>query len=271
MKVNYKIKFKIINSLIILLLFICTPIFLYASIEIEGSLKHIYKGNKGEVYKGTIKIHNSDKTNQEVKIYQTELLYNYNDFTFYDDPGTNLRSNANWVKYSPKTVIVKGEESIYIQYEVCIPKDDTIKGTYWSVLMIEGVNSIDTNQAGQMNINTITRYAVQLITEINGNSIGKLEFLSPTLINDNGKLFLAVDITNTGEHYILPEVSIEFFDETGRSIKKVIAAKKGLFPTTSNRYRFSLEGLVSGKTYAATIVAAGSDEDVFGLDYTLYF
>lgn len=271
MKLNYISNIKVILSFTLLLFLINIPVILKASLEIEGSLRHIHKGVKGEVYKGEIKIHNSDKTNQEVKIYQTDLLYNYKDFTFYDDPVTHSRSNANWVNYSPKTVIVKGEETVYIQYEITIPKADSIKGTFWSVLMVEGVNPINPDQAGQMNINTITRYAIQLITEINEIGIGKLEFLDPTLIEDNGKLFLAVDIINTGEHYIVPEVTIEFFDENGQSVKKLVAAKKGLFPTTSNRYRFSLEGLKSGITYQATIVAAGSDEDVFGLEYTLYF
>ncbi len=247
------------------------PLLSIASIEVVGSLRHIHTGMQGEVYKGEIKIHNSDNIEQEVRIYQTDLLYNFEDFTFYDEPVTHNRSNAKWIQYSPKTVIVKGNETSYIQYEITIPQSDTIKGTYWSVLMVEGVIPIDPNQPGQLNISTVTRYAIQLITEIADKGIGKLEFLEPTLITEDEQLFLAIDIVNSGEHYIVPEVSIEFFDENGESIKKINAPKKGLFPTTSARFRFNLEGIESEKTYQTLIIAAGSDEDVFGLEYTLYF
>ncbi len=247
------------------------PLFSIASIEIEGSLKRTHKGMKGDVYKGEIKIHNSDKFDQELKVYQTDLLYNYEDFTFYEEPITHSRSNANWIKYSPKTVIVKGNETIYVQYEVTIPENDTINGTYWSVLMVEGVTPIDPNQPGELNINTITRYAVQVVTEIADKGIGKLEFLEPTLITEGDQLFLAVDIKNTGEHYIVPDVSIELYDDNGESIKKIKAPKKGLYPNTSARFRFNLEGIVAEKTYQTLIVAAGQEEDVFGLEYTLYF
>jgi len=142
------------------------PLISVASIEVVGSLRHINKGEKGDVYKGEIKIQNSGNTDQEVKIYQTDLLYNYEDFTYYNDPVSHDRSNANWIQYSPKTTIVAGNSTMYIQYEVTIPQNDTITGTYWSVLMVEGVNPIDPAQEGQFNINTVTRYAIQIVTEI---------------------------------------------------------------------------------------------------------
>ncbi len=261
-----------INKIVFAAALLCMiPVFANASIEVVGSLRHIHQGEKGDSYKGEIKIQNSGTENQEVRIYQTDLLYNYEDFTYYNDPVSHKRSNANWLEYSPKTTIVAGNSTIYIQYEVTIPSNDTIIGTYWSVLMVEGVNPIDPAEEGQFNINTVTRYAIQVITEINDPGIGKLEFMDPILIKEGDHLFLAVDIINRGDHYIVPEVSMELFDETGTSIKVLMAAKKGLFPTTSARYRFDLEGLESEKTYQTVIVAAGEGEDVFGLEYTLFF
>ena len=262
---------KTIKLFFACILFSVLPLLSIASIEVVGSLRHIHKGMQGDVYKGEIKIHNSDDLDQEVRIYQTDLLYNFEDFTFYDEPVTHNRSNAKWMQYSPKTVIVKGNETIYIQYEISIPQSDTIKGTYWSVLMIEGVIPIEPDQPGQLNITTVTRYAIQIVTEIADKGIGELEFLEPTLITVDDQLFLAIDIVNTGDHYIVPEVSIELFDEAGESVKVIKAPKKGLFPTTSARFRFNLEGIEGEKTYQTLIIAAGQDEDVFGIEYTLYF
>lgn len=241
------------------------------SIEVLGSLKHLSRGVAGDTIRGEIKLHNSESTDQEVKIYQTDLLYNFEDYTFYDEPITHSRSNANWIQYSPKTVIVRANENRFVQYEIIIPKSDTLVGTYWSVLMIEGVDPIEPDKSGELNISTVTRYAIQMITEIDNKGIGELTFLNPTLIIEGDKFFLAVDIVNTGQHYISPIVSMELFDDNGKSVAVIQTPKKGLYPKTSARFRLDLEGIENKKTYQGLIIADGSGEDVFGLEYVLYF
>jgi len=248
------------------------PFCTFASVEVIGSLKQVYNANPGETVRGQIKMQNNDPTDQEVRIYQTDYLYNFQEQTFYDEPGTNKRSNAGWVEYSPKTVILKSKEARTIDYEITIPQGDSVIGTYWSTIMVEGVAPIDPNLKGDLSIRTATRYAIQIVNEMNVKGKGSLKFMEPTLINgENHKLFLAVDLVNDGQHYIAPEINIQLFDEQGNIVKTITAPKRGLFPGTSARFKLDLEGLPSKKTYTAMIVAAGADDDVFGLEYTLYF
>ncbi|MEA4936152.1 MAG: hypothetical protein VB102_05855 [Paludibacter sp.] len=242
-----------------------------ASVEVLGSLKHAYKVKPGDVIKGEIKIQNNDSTDQEVKVYQTDLLYNLEEKTFYDEPGNNKRSNAQWIQFSPKSVILKSKEVRLVQYEIMVPQNSELKGTYWSVIMVEGVVPIDPNQKGDLNIRTVTRYAIQMVTDMSETGNGLLKFMEPTLVREDKKLFLAVDLVNNGDHYIAPEVSLELFDESGQSAGIITAPKKGLYPTTSTRFKLDLEGIQSKKTYKAMIIAAGQGDDVFGLEYTLYF
>ncbi|HET9571267.1 MAG TPA: hypothetical protein VFP20_07675 [Bacteroidales bacterium] len=245
----------------------------YASVEVVGALKQVFSTNPGETVKGQIQIQNSDDKDQEVRIYQTDYLFNFKDQTYYENAGSTKRSNANWISYSPKTVVLKGKDKKTIDFEIKAPTGDSIKGTYWSIIMVEGVEPINPQKSGDLNIRTATRYAVQVVNEINSKSEGLLKFNEPTLIkgSDDKSLFLAVDIVNEGEHYISPEVSIELYDEAGILVKKITAPRRGLYPSTSARYKLSLEGVPSKKTYTAMIVAAGSENDVFGLEYTLYF
>lgn len=246
-----------------------------ASVEVIGSLKHSFVCTPGQTVSGQIRIQNSEDQDQEVRIYQTDYMYNYQDQTFYDEPGTangNKRSNAAWVDYSPKTVVLKAKESTNVDFQIKVPANDSIKGTYWSIIMVEGVSPIDPNQTGQLNIRTVTRYAVQLVNEVTKRGDGKLIFMPPTLIKgDDKSLFLAVDILNEGDRFISPEMSMELFDEEGNLAKKLTLERKGIYPKTSARFRFNLEGIPSKKTYTAMIVAAGQDDDVFGLEYTLFF
>lgn len=246
-----------------------------ASVEVIGSLKHSFICTPGQTVSGQIRIQNSDATDQEVRIYQTDYVYNYLDQTFYDEPGKdngNKRSNAAWVDYSPKTVILRAKESSNVDFQITVPANDSVNGTYWSVIMVEGVSPIDPNQAGQLNIRTVTRYAVQLVNEVSNRGEGKLTFMEPTLLQvDSTKLFLAIDLLNEGDRFIAPELNMELYDEEGNLAKKITLERRGLFPKTSVRFRFDLEGIPSKKTYTAMIVAAGQDDDVFGLEYTLYF
>lgn len=243
-----------------------------ASVEVIGSLRQVYNTKPGEVVKGQILIQNSDSADQEVRIYQTDYLYNYKEQTYYDEPGKNPRSNADWITYSPKTVVLRAKEARNLEYEIRVPASDSAIGTYWSVVMVEGVFPIDPAATQGLSIRTVTRYAVQLVNEMTNKGKGNLRFAEPTLVKgEESKLFLAVDLFNEGTYFISPEVSMEVYDNTGNLVKTIKADKKGLYPTTSSRFKLDLAGLPAKKTYTAMIVAAGQGDDVFGMEYTLYF
>lgn len=251
------------------LLAVFLPIFSIASVEVAGSLSHKHTGKPGDIYTGTIDIVNHSDIDQEVKIYQTDFLFNYEGKTFYDEPESHNRSNAGWITYSPTFTILKAKEIQHIQYEVKIPGNDSLVGTYWSIIMVEGVEPIIPGQKGQLNINTTMRYGVQIVTKMGKTGIGKLRFMKPSLTVEDDNLFLDVNIENTGERVISPIVTAEFFDETGKSIKVFEVPKNGMYPTTSARFRFKIEGIEGKKTYQVLIIADGGDDDVFGLETTL--
>lgn len=261
---------KHIKFLPVLVIILLLHHFSFASVEVIGSLKHTQTSKPGEFYTGEIELQNSGSSKQEIRVYQTDLLYNYEEYTYYDEPVTHKRSNAPWVEFSPKTLVLQPNERAFIQYKVKVPDTDTLNGTFWSILMVESVNPVTPDTSGQLNIQTITRYGVQIITELEDKGKGNLKFFEPVLLTENDNLILAVDIENTGDHYIRPEVSIELYDEEGNSVKKIQAGSKGLFPSTSSRFRMKLEGLEAKQEYQALIIAAGKNENVFGLEYTLY-
>lgn len=246
------------------------PFYANAGFEVVGSLINKYSAQKGETYSAKIKIHNTGDGEQEVRIYQRDYLFNYTGASFYNEPGTHKRSNAAWIQYGPKTLLLQGKETQDVQFEITVPQNDTLTGTYWSVLMAEGTSQLDPNARGQLNINTSIRYAIQIITNIGQTGTGALEFQKPGIVTEGDKTFFDVVLLNTGERLISPEVSMELFDTTtGESVKVIKAPKNGMYPTTSTKCRFPLEGVPTGKTYLSLIVADGTGDDVFGLEYTL--
>jgi hypothetical protein len=258
---------KILVAIILASLF---PSHLFAGIEVIGSIVYKYSAQKGETYSIIIKVHNNGNSDQEVSIYQNDYLYNYTGSSFYNEPGTNNRSNASWIQFASKRLLLRGKESQNVLLEITVPQDDILVGTYWSLVMVEGIRPIDPNAKGQLNIHESIRTAVQIITNIGKTGTGELEFQQPGIVADGDKLFFDFILLNTGERLISPDVSMELFDaETGESVKVLRAPKNGMYPTTSTKWRFPLEGLPTKKTYIAIIVADGSGDDLFGLEYTL--
>ncbi|MDP3441475.1 MAG: hypothetical protein Q8T08_01325 [Ignavibacteria bacterium] len=254
---------------LILIAFGLLPLFANASFEVMGSLIYKHIAQKGETYTTVIKVRNTGDTDQEVRIYQRDYLYNHEGASFYNEPGSNRRSNAPWTKFGPQTMLLKGMETQDIQFEITVPQNDSLVGTFWSVLMVEGVTPLDPNAKGQLNIHESIRYAIQMVTNIGQTGTGQLEFQQPGVVTEGEKQFFDFILLNTGERFISPDVSMELFDaETGESVKVIKAPRNGMYPTTSTKWRFPLEGLPP-KTYKAVIVADGSGEDVFGLEYSI--
>lgn len=246
------------------------PFSVKAGFEVLGSLVYKHTALPGETYTTEIQVHNTGDSEQEIRIYQRDYLFNHEGASFYDEPVSHGRSNSQWMEYSPKTMILRGNDTQSIQFEVTVPESDSIRGTFWSILMVEGVSQIDPNAQGQLNISTTIRYAVQVVTNIGQTGLGELEFMEPVLVEEGTKKYLDVVLVNTGERLISPDVSMELFDlNSGESVKVIEAAKNGLYPTTSSKFRFPLEGIKTKMTYQALIVADGSGEDVFGLEYSL--
>jgi len=246
------------------------PLKIFAGFEVVGSLTYKHIAQKGEKYSTVFKVHNFGEQSQEVRIYLRDYLFDYNGTSFYNEPGSHERSNAPWIKYSPKTIFLKENEVQNVQFEVDVPQNENLVGTYWSVLMVEGVCLTNPNIKGQLTINNSIRYALQIVTNIGKTGKGQLEFQKPGIVKEGGKQFFDFIMLNIGEKLISPDVSMELFDaETGLSIKVLKAPKNGMYPNTSTKWRFSLDGIPRGKTYKAVIVADGSGEDVFGLEYTI--
>jgi len=258
------------NILLIVVILGLMPFRILAGFEVVGSLTNKYVAQKGEKYSATLKVRNIGDTEQEVKLYLRDYVFDYQGASLYNEPGTLKRSNATWIQYSPKTIFLKGNEIKDVLLEINVPQGDSLSGTYWSVLMVEGVGQIDPSSKGQLSINESVRYAVQIITNIGKTGTGQLEFENPGIVTDNNKTYFDFVLINTGERLISPDVSMELFDETtGNSLKLLKAPKNGMYPTTSTKWRFSMDGIPTGKNYKAIIVADGTGEDVFGLEYTI--
>lgn len=253
-----------------------------AQVSVIGELSQDRTAKPGESYSGVIVVRNDTNEPQEAKIYQTDYLFHFSGTNNYGEPGSNPRSNAKWVSFSPAFLTLPPMGTMAVNYMVSVPKEADAKkfiGTYWSMLMVEGIQKgsaesslprKDTTKT-QMGIMQTIRYGIQIATSIANTGTRKIDFVGKNLVmQEDGKRILQVDVENTGEIGMRPDVYVELFDEQGVSKGKFYGVKSRIYPGTSVRQSIDLTSVAKG-TYKALVVVDGGGDDVFGAQYTLKF
>lgn len=254
---------------------------LTAQVSIIGELSQDKESYPGDVYSGTIIIRNDTNEPQEAKVYQTDYTFQFNGTNNYGEPGLLARSNAKWITFSPAYVTLPPQGTMSVNYTVTIPKEtepDKLIGTYWSMLMVEGIqkgsaeSSIRPKDAkAQMGIMQTIRYGIQIATTIAKTGEKKVQIVDHKVIKkEDGKRILQIDIENIGDIGMRPDVYVELFSEQGASIGKFPGVKYRIYPGTSVRQSVNISNAAKGSYTALIVIDAGGD-DVFGVQYNLKF
>nr|WP_321484701.1 hypothetical protein [uncultured Draconibacterium sp.] len=258
-----------VKAFLLLFLILYCAHFANANVLVINGLSHENVSQAGDQYRGQIEVQNSGTESESVRVYLRDYWFSYTGESKHDLPGTLGRSNANWIKYTPQLLTLEPGEKAFIDYEVNVPDADTLKGTYWSVIMVEGIIPPDTTAStGGVKINTAIRYAVQIITNIGETGEKDLQFLGLELSKEGEQNVLNVAVENTGESILKPEMSLEVFDAGGNSLGVFKADRRKIFPGTSIRTSIVIEGIEPGN-YTAILVADCDEDHIYGTNISL--
>jgi hypothetical protein len=245
-----------------------------ASAITVSSLTNERQALPGESYTGTVEVVNNGNEPAAVEVHQTDYLFQSDGSNAFGPAGELGRSNANWIDFSPNRIVIPPHETHMIDYKVTVPDDDSLSGTYWSILMVEEVSTDTTNARAVENqaaISQVVRYGVQCITHIGMTGNSDLQFIGTELsATTDSTRELLVDVKNTGDRWAVPVAWVELYDEVGQSAGKFECDKKRIFPGTSVRFRIQLPGSLQGK-YKALVVLDSGGENVLGAKYDLEF
>ncbi|NQU85290.1 MAG: hypothetical protein HQ541_05975 [Mariniphaga sp.] len=258
------------NAIKITFLILFAPVFqINANVLILNGLTHEHQAMQGEIKAGVIELKNISEVAQSVQLYQRDYWYTYNEENRHDEPGTLDRSNANWININPTFITLEPNETTTIEYEIEVPSVDSLTGSYWSVIMVEGLAPPDTSESERgIKINTVIRYAIQVITNIGDTGDRNLSFIDFKLSKQDSFTELSVALENIGERILRPEVSLEIFDSNGESNGVIKAERRKLYPGTSAMVFLDLSHLNLG-SYSGILIADCGDDYVFGSNLTL--
>lgn len=243
-----------------------------AGFQVLGSLSREARAEPGARLSGRILVHNTGTEVLELEASQSDYWFSAEGTNRYGAPGSEPRSNARWIHVSPKQLRVPAGETLSFTYEVAVPADESLSGSYWSIVMVAPILQplVPEGGAGErrVSVQTTMRYAVQLITEVGPPAPAAIEVRQASLEQDDAGVRLTLDLENVGLRHTRPQVWLEVFDAGGAAIGRWPATSKRLYPTTSARLTIPLVGIPPGQ-YSALLVADLGNDEVFGAQYNL--
>ena len=239
---------------------------LFAAIQVLNGLTHVHATAAGGQINGKILIKNESAKEARILIYKQDLIANCGNAIAYTTSNTHNRSLGNWLQTNIDEKILSPNEEYTIHYTINMPKDSIGKGTYWSVLMIEGAEPIKEENTNGMQVNSKVRYAIQVLADVDGFESPKLTFEDVKYEAKSSKT-LKVRIKNDGLCSAKTKVSIEIFSDKGVKIKGYEATQKRIYPNLCNEFELLLDDMPKGK-YEGVLIA-DNGKDIFGSTITL--
>jgi hypothetical protein len=269
------IRHRSLSTLIAATLAACfAPAAVRAQIAVLSSTVEEKIAAPGEKYTGTIVVSNPGSQPQTARIYQTDYRFASDGTAHYDDPGSSPRSNAAWITPQASRIVVPPNSQVAVPYSISVPRADSLRGTYWSLIMVEGAPSETAGSvAGKpmLAVGAVMRYAVQLATHIQNTGTRTVKFETPSAVKTAaGTAALDVDMTDSGERAFRPTLWVEVYDAQGTLRAKAKQTRGLLYPGTSLHQHFDLGTLPSG-TYKAVIFADTGEESVFATQFTVSY
>jgi hypothetical protein len=263
--------FPCLLATMLLILFGSKSTFAAANIKIVGALTHEKVTSAGANYDGNFLVRNAGTSSCQVRIYLVDYLFQSDGTNTYGKPGSTPYSNANWITFGANWLTIPAGETATVNYRVQVPQNSGLRGTYWSMVMVEPVE--DQMMAGQgqkkaLGIQAVIRYGIQLVTNIGDTGIRRIQFLDKKMIVSGGQRFLQLDIKNSGERWLSPTVSLQLYNHEGKLLGDVRTNKIRIFPSCSVRSKLALPNIPRGK-YKALVIIDNGDQYVFGANYDL--
>jgi len=243
-----------------------------AQIAVVGNAVDEHEAGPGQRYVSSITVRNLTNEPQPVRIYQTDYRFSADGTSNFDSAGTVPRSNAAWVKPAASAITIPPNADVVLNYAVTVPAIDSLRGTYWSTIMVEGQPRLPPQSGrGEIGLGAVFRYAVQVATHLPSAGSRRVRIAKQGFLTDStGARALDIVVENTGERAYRPNLWIELYDARGVLRARIEKQRGLLYPGTSLKHRFTFGALPAG-VYKALVFADTGDDTVSAAQYRLAF
>lgn len=244
-------------------------------IAVESPIIQEFVVQPGEAYKGQVVLINPSDDTRYARVYQTDYFKPNATGYAFDEPGSHRRSNAGWIKMPASVIKVPPRSKVPVDYQIRVPAATALteaSGTFWSAIMVEGMNpNARAQPAKGISISETFRYCTLIATQLGQSGRPEVQF---TEISMNQKAVddwaLLVDFQNVGDRSIRPQaVWAEIYDTQGRKQQHATKKQLSIF-LPGNHYREILDlGRLAPGKYKALVLIDGGDNVLFGAQMEL--
>ncbi len=249
-------------SLLFLFFQLLCPFFTLESIVKQG-LINLLEVKCGEEIPVKIQLTNCYDIPQKYTLTLCDYFYQATGEVSYSPLGKLARSNADWIRlYTPSLILPpKGEGNVF--YDIKVPNDKSLAGSYWSVILIEPQEQLPNLENPSEGINLIVkiRYAYQIVTTIAGGN-AKLQVQDQQIRCTDSKRLLSVDVKNIGNLFLDPTAHLKLYNAEGNLVDTLQAQPQKILPGCSIRYYFDIQSVQNG-TYSALLFLDSRQKNVF--------
>ncbi|MCU0339056.1 MAG: hypothetical protein MUE30_04170 [Spirosomaceae bacterium] len=235
----------------------------WAKVMIVNGLTHTYTAENGQTLTGKIQLKNTGKNPDRVLIYKRDLMTDCGGTYDFVAANTHPRSIANWLTTNVDERILQPQEEYEVLYTIQVPKDSSLSGSYWSLLMVESDTPLSEQQEKGVSISSKTRYAIQVIADIGTENMPPIAFEKINMETPSDTLrVLHVKIKNDGKTLVKPKLLLDIFDGDGQKIKTFETPVRKLYPNTCVTFEMPLTAMPKGKFEGVLVADYG--RDLFG-------
>ena len=256
------------NFLLIILLISLFYLPASAGVAVLNGLTHTHNLIQGQKTTGKVLIRNESAKPARVIIYKQDLVAACGQEVNYLNPNGFAQSLSPWLTTTVDEKLLGPNEEYVLFYTIDLASDQQLKGSFWSVLMIEGADPIKEEKSEGLQINSVMRYAIQIIGDVGIEETTKLGFEDIKVkTTENESQMVTLRLKNEGLFSAKAKVILEIYNQEGEKIKTLEGASRRIYPQGCNEFEIELKGIKKGK-YEGTLIADNS-KDLFGANLSL--
>ncbi|MBS3766345.1 hypothetical protein KGY71_07470 [Candidatus Bipolaricaulota bacterium] len=233
-------------------------------ILVKGDLLREFTLQPGETHQGEVAISNPGDEPTGFEVGKRDYLFYADGTNEYPPPGSTGRSNADWIEFSlPPDVSIEPGEEFPLNFEINVPDNSSLSGTYWSMIVIQATPPPAEAPEEGIGVRQVLRYGVQIAVNIGDTGERKIDLLGVEPIKQTESKTVRVNVKNVGERAVSPITRLELYDDQGKKYGPFEGSEYMIYPGCSVSYSIPLEE-VPDEQFQSVIIIDNGDEYVWG-------
>lgn len=233
----------------------------FSKVIILNGLTHSFSGNSGQTVQGQIVLANISNESQRVSFDLNEAIYSCEKERSFIKDVFHQNSASSWFDGAVMDKVLGPKEKYVYKYSFTIPEDVTLRGSFWTTLLVNVEKPIKEEVVNNIGLDTKIRYAVRLVVDVADSDEVNLEFQKVNISKNDltSKKQLDVQIFNESLFAENVKLSAEVYDHNGVKVLDLKTNRSKVFPKVCRNFSIDVTSLSSG-SYQCILIADSREE-----------